>query len=85
MILPCLLFRQEFAEGRESNEFRLKIEGGTHVNFSPTVFPLKHVLIPALKLFGAEIDINVLKNGYFSDVVGEIEAKIQPMQGLKAV
>ena len=79
MILPCLLFRKN---NEASSDFKLKIQGGTHVNFSPTVFPIQHCLIPALKLFGAEVDFKVIQNGYFPDVVGSVEATVKPMNSL---
>lgn len=41
MLMPCLLFQAK-------DKCVLTIDGGTHVNFSPTVSPVEHVLLPAL-------------------------------------
>ena len=50
--------------------------GGTFVNNSPTIIPFVHVLLPALKLMGANVSLDLHKPGYFPDVVGEVRANI---------
>ena len=50
MLLPCLLFQAK-------PNCVLTIEGGTHVNFSPTMFPVDNVLLPVLRKMGAQIDL----------------------------
>ena len=44
---------------------------------SPTIFAVQHVLLPTLKQMGIEINIDVISNGYFPDVVGKIDANIK--------
>ena len=44
---------------------------------SPTVFAVEHVLLPALSKMGIDIDMYVVKNGYFPDVIGSINATIR--------
>ncbi len=39
---------------------------------SPTIAALEHVLYPALKMFGMDVSLEVVKNGFFPDVVGEV-------------
>lgn len=44
---------------------------------SPTIFAVQHVLLPTLKQMGIDINIDVIENGYFPDVVGTINANIK--------
>ena len=44
---------------------------------SPTVFAVEHVLLPTLSKMGIDIDMYVVKNGYFPDVIGSINATIR--------
>ena len=54
--------------------------GGTFVNSSPTVFPFNYVLIPTLERMGAKIGLEVIKPGYFPDVIGEVKASITALK-----
>ena len=63
MLMPCLLF-----QAKES--CKLEIRGGTFVSMSPTVHPIKHVLLPHLKRMGLEVGLKVESNGFTPDVVG---------------
>ncbi len=65
MLMPCLLFQAK-------DRCNLTIIGGTYVGMSPTIAALEHVLYPALKMFGLDVSLKVVKNGFFPDVVGEV-------------
>jgi RNA 3'-terminal phosphate cyclase len=41
------------------------------VGMSPTVQALERVLFPILSKMGANIEMSVVKHGFFPDVVGE--------------
>ena len=69
MLMPCLLFQ-------EKPQCKLTIEGGTHVNYSPTMFPVEHVLLPVLRSMGANINLEVVKCGFYPDVKGKVEVTI---------
>jgi len=69
MTLPCLLFQ-------EKERCSLEIRGGTFVSASPTMFPLREVLLPTLALFGVNASITAEYDGFFPDTVGGITAKI---------
>ena len=79
MLTPCLLFQSK-------PSCKLTIEGGTHVNFSPTQFPVEHVLLPVLAQMGANIELNLLKYGFYPDVKGKVEITVSTLQApLRAI
>lgn len=47
---------------------------------SPTVAALEHVLFPALQLFGINVSLEVIKNGFFPDVVGEVNFTVPSLK-----
>lgn len=69
MLMPCLIFQAK-------PRCVLTIEGGTHVNFSPTVVPVEHVLLPALQRMGAEIGLVVNKFGFYPDIKGKVTVTV---------
>ena len=54
----------------------LHITGGTEVSRSPTIDYLDHVLGSVLRSSGAEIDLNILKRGYFPEGGGEVTVRV---------
>ena len=66
MITPCLLFQ-------EKEQCKLTLLGGTHVNYSPTMFPVEHVLIPALKKMGINLQLSIHGYGFYPDIKGKVE------------
>lgn len=73
MLMPCLLFQ-------EKPNCALTIQGGTHVNFSPTMFPVEHVLLPVLREMGAPISLTVNKCGFYPDVKGKVTVTVNAIQ-----
>jgi RNA 3'-terminal phosphate cyclase (ATP) len=55
----------------------LHITGGTEVLRSPTIDYLDHVLGSVLRSSGAEIDLDILKRGYFPEGGGEVTVRIE--------
>ena len=53
---------------------------------SPTIFAVEHVLLPVLKQMGANINLETVKNGYFPDMIGKVNATIdaisEPLQAI---
>ena len=60
------------------------------MNFSPTMFPIEHVLIPTLVKMGmANLSVNILKYGFFPDIKGKVEVIVPalktPIQAIQLV
>tara|TARA_B100000315_G_C14594649_1_gene598030 strand:+ start:957 stop:2009 length:1053 start_codon:yes stop_codon:yes gene_type:complete len=68
LILPCL-----FAE----KETRLKIIGGTDVQWSPLFDYFNSVLVPQLRKY-ANIEVILEKRGYYPKGQGKVDIKIKP-------
>lgn len=53
------------------------------------MFPVQHVLLPALTKMGASISMNVVKFGFYPDIKGRVDMKItalqQPLQAISLV
>lgn len=76
-LIPVLLF------GNTSSH--IQISGGTHVPWSPPFHYLESVFCPALKAMGAELDLEILKWGWYPKGGGTIRASIYPIQKLKPI
>jgi RNA 3'-terminal phosphate cyclase (ATP) len=62
---------------------RLTLLGGTHVSGSPPVPYLTDVYLPALGQIGVHAEVQLRRWGWYPAGGGEIEATIQPVQGLR--
>jgi RNA 3'-phosphate cyclase len=56
----------------------LTLRGGTHVAWSPPVHYLLHVFLPALAEMGAEVEMNLVKWGWYPRGGGEVNLTIRP-------
>lgn len=56
----------------------LDITGGTDVKWSPPIDYLRHVTLPALALMGCNVEIAVLRRGYYPRGGGRVRAVIEP-------
>lgn len=54
------------------------IEGGTDVQHAPSCDYVKHVKVPLLRKLGIQVDLRVIKRGYYPKGGGLLEARIQP-------
>jgi RNA 3'-terminal phosphate cyclase (ATP) len=63
----------------------LTIRGGTHVAWSPPAHYLTHVFLPALKEMGAEVELNLVKWGWYPRGGGEVRLTIEPAAKLAPV
>jgi RNA 3'-terminal phosphate cyclase (ATP) len=77
-LLPVLLGASKASE--------LRIIGGTHVMKSPGYDYFERVFVPAVRLFGADIETRMIRPGYYPRGGGEIEIKVKPskLHGAKA-
>jgi len=74
-ITPMLIFSKK--------PISLEIIGGTEVNWSPTVQYYKNVAFPLLRSMGAQIDLEILKHGYYPKGGGVIRVDSNPIKRLK--
>lgn len=79
LLMQCLMPALLYADEPSS----LQIQGGTDVQWSPTVDYFKNVFLPALSTFGAKAGLEVLRRGYYPRGQGEVLLQVQPT-GLKA-
>ncbi|RZN35478.1 MAG: RNA 3'-terminal phosphate cyclase [Methanosarcinales archaeon] len=56
----------------------LDITGGTDVKWSPPIDHLRHVLLPALALMGCDVNVEVMRRGYYPRGGGRVRAVIEP-------
>ena len=69
-LLPALL--------RVGAPSSLQIQGGTDVQWAPTVDYFKYVFLPALSSFGAKVGLEVLRRGYYPRGQGEVLLQVEP-------
>ncbi|MCX6672621.1 MAG: RNA 3'-terminal phosphate cyclase [Methanothrix sp.] len=56
----------------------LQVQGGTDVQWAPTVDYFKSVFLPALSSFGALVNLEVLQRGYYPRGQGEVLLEVEP-------
>jgi RNA 3'-phosphate cyclase len=76
-VLPPLLFAPQPSE--------ITITGGTHVPFSPPFHYLARVFLPALRKMGAEVELELVRWGFYPKGGGEIRAHVKPCLKLKRI
>jgi len=59
-------------------ETTLEIEGGTDVAWSPTIDYFIHVHCYYLKAWGAQIEVEILRRGFYPQGGGRVRVKIRP-------
>lgn len=72
-ILPIALF----AESPSVHE----ITGGLFQDFAPSLFHLRHVLLPTLRNMGAVVQVRILRPGYVPKGGGRIRLEVTPITG----
>ncbi len=76
-VLPALLVA--------NGESRLKLHGGTHNMMAPSFDFINLAFLPVLKQMGIEVDIKLLRHGFFPQGGGEWRAVIKPAADIKPV
>jgi len=72
-LIPPALFAPE--------PVKITFDGGaTDTFFSPTIDHFRYVFLKILKMMGAEVEINILRRGYYPEGGAKVIALIQPWQ-----
>ncbi|NPA99275.1 MAG: RNA 3'-terminal phosphate cyclase [Crenarchaeota archaeon] len=71
-VLPALLFSDKPS--------RITISGGTDVPWSPPIDYMRYVFVHNLRLFGAEVSIELLRRGHYPRGGGRITVSVEPVK-----
>jgi RNA 3'-terminal phosphate cyclase (ATP) len=74
MLALSLLPLGLFADGPST----YKLTGGLFQDFAPSLFHLKHVLLPTVRRMGIEAEVRIIQPGYVPKGGGKIELQILP-------
>jgi RNA 3'-terminal phosphate cyclase (ATP) len=74
LLMQCLLPALLHADGPTS----LHVQGGTDVQWSPTVDYFRNVFLPALSFFGGKARLDLLRRGYYPRGQGEVLLEVEP-------
>jgi len=74
-VLPALL--------KADTESVVRLSGGTHNDLAPSFDFIKHSFLPALKIMGINIEVELQSYGFMPNGGGRWTAKIQPMHEVK--
>jgi len=71
-LLPALL--------RANAPSTVSVQGGTDVQWSPTIDYFCNVFLPSLESFGAEVSLELVKRGYYPQGQGRVVCRIKPSE-----
>jgi RNA 3'-terminal phosphate cyclase (ATP) len=74
LLVQCLLPAMIRADG----PITLKVTGGTDVRWSPTIDYFKSVFLPALREFGARVEVESARRGYYPRGGGSVVLTVTP-------
>ena len=78
LLLQCIIPVALFADG----ETKLRIIGGTDVKWSPPIDFYRFVFAKALTEMGCEVQISLLKRGYYPKGGGVVDVSVKPVHKL---
>ncbi len=78
LLLQCIIPVALFADG----ETKLRIIGGTDVKWSPPIDFYRFVFAKALAEMGCEVQISLLKRGYYPKGGGVVDVSVKPVRKL---
>jgi RNA 3'-terminal phosphate cyclase (ATP) len=76
LLMQCLLPALLKADGPST----LEVEGGTDVEWAPTVDYFRNVFLPALECFGAKVNLEVRQRGYYPKGQGSALLRVEPVK-----
>jgi RNA 3'-terminal phosphate cyclase (ATP) len=74
LLMQCLLPALFKADGPST----LEVQGGTDVEWAPTVDYFRNVFLPALECFGAKVNLEVRQRGYYPKGRGCVLLYVEP-------
>ena len=74
LILQAFMIPSSFAPG----PVKIKLNGGTDVRWAPPVDYLQNVTLPILRSIGHQINLKLLKRGYYPQGGGRLAAHMKP-------
>lgn len=80
LVLQAILLPLSLAQAAST----VTIKGGTHVPWSPPFHYLKYVFAPMLAFLGVNIELELLRWGWYPHGQGEIKARIYPAKELNS-
>lgn len=76
LLLQCLLPALLQANAPST----ISVQGGTDVQWSPTIDYFRNVFLPALERFGAKVSLELVKRGYYPQGQGRVVCHIEPSE-----
>jgi len=81
LLLQCLVPVALFAD----SETKVRITGGTDVNWSPPIDFYANVFLPVLKEMGCEVQIDLKRRGYYPKGAGLVDVSVTPTHHVKGI
>ena len=81
LLLQCLIPVALFAD----TETKVRITGGTDVNWSPPIDFYLSVFLPALKEMGCPVQLDLKQRGYYPKGGGLVDVSVSPAQHVKGL
>lgn len=63
----------------------VEIRGGTNVPMSPPIEYLQEVLVPSLKMLGVNVQVNLLRYGFYPKGGGIVQAYVNPVRSINPI
>jgi RNA 3'-terminal phosphate cyclase (ATP) len=81
LVLQALLPALAFGPG----ETTLVLHGGTHVSWSPPFEYLRDVFLPALAEMGLQVEVELVRPGWYPEGGGTIHVRVAPVRELRPI
>ena len=81
LILQCLLPTMLFSEGRTEVE----VKGGTNNPLAPPIDYVQRVLIPVYSMMGFEVEVEVVRRGFYPRGGGIVRARLDPVEAIRPI
>lgn len=76
LLLQCIIPIALFAEDKT----RIRVMGGTDVKWSPPIDFYKNVFLPAIQLMGCDVQLKLIKRGFYPKGGGIVDVEINPLE-----
>jgi RNA 3'-terminal phosphate cyclase (ATP)/RNA 3'-terminal phosphate cyclase (GTP) len=81
LVLQCCLLPSIFSD----SQVKLKIIGGTDVKFAPPLDYFKNVFLKLLQKLGIEVELELIRRGYYPRGGGELEFSVKPTNEIESL